>query len=84
MRIRFVQFGGILECKKEKDEELKGLKDRTGEFRGHNPAECRNALGFTGHVRSQDKNFGSESISGSQAHFCRFVLHFFHQSSFSS
>jgi hypothetical protein len=31
MRIRFVQFGGILECKKEKDEELKGLKDRTGD-----------------------------------------------------
>jgi hypothetical protein len=31
MRIRFVQFGGILECKKGKDEELKGLKERAGD-----------------------------------------------------
>jgi hypothetical protein len=28
--IRFVQFGGIVECKKGKDEELKGLKERAG------------------------------------------------------
>jgi hypothetical protein len=31
MRIRFVQFGEIEECKKRKDEELKGLKERTGD-----------------------------------------------------
>jgi hypothetical protein len=30
MRIRFVQFGGIVECKKGKDEELGGLKERAG------------------------------------------------------
>jgi hypothetical protein len=28
LRIRFVQFGGILECKKGKDEELMELKER--------------------------------------------------------
>jgi hypothetical protein len=31
MRIRFVQFGGIVECKKGKDEELVGLKERAGD-----------------------------------------------------
>jgi hypothetical protein len=31
LSIRFVQFGGIVECKKGKDEELKGLKERAGE-----------------------------------------------------
>jgi hypothetical protein len=31
MRIRLVQFGEILECKQETEEELKGLKDRTGD-----------------------------------------------------
>jgi hypothetical protein len=31
MCIRFVQFGGIVECKKETDEELKGLKVKTGD-----------------------------------------------------
>jgi hypothetical protein len=31
MRIRFVQFGEIVECKKETDEELKGLKERAGD-----------------------------------------------------
>jgi hypothetical protein len=31
MRIRFVQFGGILECKEGKDEELVGLKERAGD-----------------------------------------------------
>jgi hypothetical protein len=31
MRIRFVQFGEIVECKTETEEELKGLKDRTGD-----------------------------------------------------
>jgi hypothetical protein len=31
MRIRFVQFGGIVGCKKGKDEELVGLKERTGD-----------------------------------------------------
>jgi hypothetical protein len=31
MRIRFVQFGGILECKKGKEEELVGLKVKTGD-----------------------------------------------------
>jgi hypothetical protein len=30
MRIRFVQFGEIVECKKGKDEELVGLKERAG------------------------------------------------------
>jgi hypothetical protein len=31
MHIRFVQFGEIVECKRGKDEELKGLKERTGD-----------------------------------------------------
>jgi hypothetical protein len=31
MRIRFVQFEGIVECKRETDEELKGLKERAGD-----------------------------------------------------
>jgi hypothetical protein len=31
MCIRFVQFGGIVGCKKGMDEELKGLKERTGD-----------------------------------------------------
>jgi hypothetical protein len=31
MRIRFVQFGEIVGCKKEKDEELVGLKERAGD-----------------------------------------------------
>jgi hypothetical protein len=31
MRIRFVQFGEIVECQRGKDEELKGLKERTGD-----------------------------------------------------
>jgi hypothetical protein len=31
MRIRFVQFGDIVECKKGKDEELVGLKERAGD-----------------------------------------------------
>jgi hypothetical protein len=31
MRIRFVQFGGIVGCKKGKDEELVGLKERAGD-----------------------------------------------------
>jgi hypothetical protein len=31
MRIRFVQFGEIVECKRGKDEELVGLKERTGD-----------------------------------------------------
>jgi hypothetical protein len=31
MRIRFVQFGEIEECKKRKDEELKRLKERAGD-----------------------------------------------------
>jgi hypothetical protein len=31
MRIRFVQFGGILECRKGKEEELAGLKVKTGD-----------------------------------------------------
>jgi hypothetical protein len=31
MRIRFVQFGGIVGCKQETDEELKGLKERAGD-----------------------------------------------------
>jgi hypothetical protein len=30
MRIRFVQFGEIVECKTETDEELMGLKERAG------------------------------------------------------
>jgi hypothetical protein len=30
LRIRFVQFGEIVECKTETDEELKGLKERAG------------------------------------------------------
>jgi hypothetical protein len=31
MRIRFVQFGEIVECKKRKEEELVGLKERAGD-----------------------------------------------------
>jgi hypothetical protein len=31
MRIRFVQFGGIVECKQGKDEELVGLKVKAGD-----------------------------------------------------
>jgi hypothetical protein len=31
MRIRFVQFGGVVGCKKGKDEELVGLKERAGD-----------------------------------------------------
>jgi hypothetical protein len=31
MRIRFVQFGEIVECKTETDEELVGLKERAGD-----------------------------------------------------
>jgi hypothetical protein len=31
MRFRFVQFGEIVECKKETDEELVGLKERAGD-----------------------------------------------------
>jgi hypothetical protein len=31
MRIRFVHFGGIVGWKRGKDEELKGLKERTGD-----------------------------------------------------
>jgi hypothetical protein len=31
MRIRFVQFGDIVECKTGKDEELVGLKERAGD-----------------------------------------------------
>jgi hypothetical protein len=31
MRIRFVQLGEIVECKKGKDEELVGLKERAGD-----------------------------------------------------
>jgi hypothetical protein len=30
MRIRFVQFGEIVECKKATDEEMMGLKERAG------------------------------------------------------
>jgi hypothetical protein len=31
MRFRFVQFGEIVGCKKGKEEELKGLKERVGD-----------------------------------------------------
>jgi hypothetical protein len=31
MCIRFVQFGDIVECKKGKDEELVGLKEKAGD-----------------------------------------------------
>jgi hypothetical protein len=31
MRIRFVQFGGIVECKLGKDDKLVGLKERAGD-----------------------------------------------------
>jgi hypothetical protein len=71
MQIRFVQFGGIVECKKGKEEELVGLKVKTEDKILQNVEW--NAAGIPGPVRSQDNNFGWESLPGSQIHSWGFV-----------
>jgi hypothetical protein len=50
-----------------------GVGGTEGEDGRRNPAECWNAAGIPGPVRSQDTNFGWESLPRSQVHSCRFV-----------